>query len=441
MKRNASESPLYRFGVFELDPAAGELRRRGLRVRVQNLPLRILRTLLDRTGEAVSRQELRRALWPKDVLVGFDHSLNAGVNKLRRALGDTGSNPRFVETLHGLGYRFLGPVESIPRPPRAARPGSRHPAAKASYEIGRHHWNRRTPASLLESLRHFREASDLDPLFGPAFAGMAQSYAMLAEYGAITPEEGFACAHAAAEKALELDPGNPEARSALGLVHHRHRWDFPSAQREYRLALAADPRNATARQWYAEYLSQRLRHGEAVAQIREARRLDPLSPAVSTVEAWIRYHSGNLTGAETRCRRALELRPGFPLGQVVLGRILAARGRFAEGDRAIRDALAQDPDNPFFLCEQGVVGAMGGAKECGEAALRRLSDLAQARPVSPFFMAKLHAWLGRMAAARRELRAGFRVRSNWMLDLAVDPELSPLHGDPTYVELVRRMKL
>jgi cholera toxin transcriptional activator len=100
-----------RFAVFEVDSAAGELRKNGNCIRLQEQPFQILVCLLDRAGEVVTREELREKLWPADTFVDFDHSLNTAIAKLREALGDSASNPRYVETLARRGYRFLAPVQ------------------------------------------------------------------------------------------------------------------------------------------------------------------------------------------------------------------------------------------------------------------------------------------------------------------------------------------
>jgi DNA-binding winged helix-turn-helix (wHTH) protein len=107
----SSASKIVRFGLFEADLAAGELRKQGVRIRLQEQPFQVLAYLLERPGEAVTREELRQKLWPADTFVDFDHSLNTAVNKVREALGDSASSPRYVETLARRGYRFLGPVQ------------------------------------------------------------------------------------------------------------------------------------------------------------------------------------------------------------------------------------------------------------------------------------------------------------------------------------------
>jgi len=103
------------FGVFELDVAAGELRKSGVKLRLQGQPLQILVLLLERAGEVVTREELRQSLWPSDTFVDFDHSLNTAINKVRDALGDSATSSRYVETLARRGYRFIAPVQQSER--------------------------------------------------------------------------------------------------------------------------------------------------------------------------------------------------------------------------------------------------------------------------------------------------------------------------------------
>jgi cholera toxin transcriptional activator len=104
---------IFRFGVFEVDTSSGELRKSGIRLKLQEQPLRVLLIFLARPGQVITREELRNLLWPSDTFVDFDHSLNTMINKLRETLGDSASNSRFIETLPKRGYRFLPAVEAI----------------------------------------------------------------------------------------------------------------------------------------------------------------------------------------------------------------------------------------------------------------------------------------------------------------------------------------
>jgi cholera toxin transcriptional activator len=117
-----STAGMYRFGVFEVNSAAGELRKSGVRIRLQEQPFQVLLTLLERPGGIVTREELQQKLWPAETFVDFDHGLNTAVNKLREALGDSAANPRYIETLARRGYRFLAAVE--PLSSRASGEGS-----------------------------------------------------------------------------------------------------------------------------------------------------------------------------------------------------------------------------------------------------------------------------------------------------------------------------
>jgi len=108
-----SQARRYRFGAFEADAATGELRRQGLRVRINAQPFQVLLMLLDRPGELVAREQISRELWPDGTFVDYEHGVNSAINRIREALGDTAASPRFVETLARRGYRFVAPVERI----------------------------------------------------------------------------------------------------------------------------------------------------------------------------------------------------------------------------------------------------------------------------------------------------------------------------------------
>jgi cholera toxin transcriptional activator len=123
-------APVFRFGAFEADAATGELRRQGVRLKLNAQPFQVLVMLLERPGDLVTREEISRRLWPDGTFVDYDHGLNAAVNRIREALGDTASHPRFVETLARRGYRFVAPVERVgPAMPEVApAPAESHPS-------------------------------------------------------------------------------------------------------------------------------------------------------------------------------------------------------------------------------------------------------------------------------------------------------------------------
>ena len=143
-----NNSKIARFGVFEVDLGAGELRKNGAKLRLQGQPFQVLALLLERAGEIVTREELQQKLWTSDTFVDFDHSLNTAINKVREALGDSASSPRYVETLARRGYRFIAPVQNsgpatsplAPSPPvPSATPVALHPELEVPIPASRYH--------------------------------------------------------------------------------------------------------------------------------------------------------------------------------------------------------------------------------------------------------------------------------------------------------------
>src|SRR5258708_6466760 len=126
---------ILRFGVFEVDVRSGELRKQGVRIKLQEQPFHVLTVLLQRPGEVVTREELRNQNWPADTFVDFDNSLNTAINKLREALGDSADNPRFIETLPRRGYRFIAPVTGVDGTTRGTATGTSVPWRPSSRKI------------------------------------------------------------------------------------------------------------------------------------------------------------------------------------------------------------------------------------------------------------------------------------------------------------------
>jgi Tol biopolymer transport system component/DNA-binding winged helix-turn-helix (wHTH) protein len=182
---NGNLTEVVRFGVYEVDPQAGELRRNGIKVKIQEQPYQVLSLLLERPGEVITREELKRRLWPADTFVDFDHSLNAAIKRLRDVLRDSADNPRFVETLARRGYRFLAPVTgSLPsgvspvRPVSHMAPRSRNRArwiaaivvlAGACISVGFHIGNRAARAEVPREVRLTANSPDV-PVYRAAIS-------------------------------------------------------------------------------------------------------------------------------------------------------------------------------------------------------------------------------------------------------------------------------
>ena len=409
-----------RFGLYEADFKAGELLFRGRNQRLQEKPLRLLRVLLANAGELISREELRHELWPPDTVLDFERGLNTAMNKLRIALRDPASNPRFIETLHGRGYRFVAPI--------SASRQSELSASEIERTRAEHLFERREPGALRAALRSFQHLIDLEPASAAGYAGSALCWCLLGDYGWLAPVDAFPRSEAAARRALQLDPLDARARAALGFILHRWKRDRHEAEAEYRQAIDYDGLWATSHQWYAEFLSQHGRHGEAIARIATARRRDPLSPTIAIVEPWILYHAGRYEAAAELALRARDLREDFLLGDYLLGRIRLAQG---ETDAALelanrcyeRRATPPDTQQPASSFVLGLRALVAISMDNFVRAEHCLSELGNYDD-SAYFRAKILVHLGRPDEATACLWEGLSTRSTWLLDLGVDPEFA-----------------
>jgi serine/threonine-protein kinase len=157
--------------------------------------------------------------------------------------------------------------------------------AYALYLKGRYHWNKRTGEDIQKGIGYFQQAIEKDPTYALAYAGLADSYAILFQYAGLPSSETFPKAKAAALKALEMDDTLAQAHATLAETHEFFDWDFSAAEKEYRRAIELDPKYPTAHHWYSACLSRLGRHEEAIAEVERAYELDPLSPIISTSRA------------------------------------------------------------------------------------------------------------------------------------------------------------
>jgi cholera toxin transcriptional activator len=200
-----STGRVVRFGIFEVDLVAGELRKKGAKVRLQEQPFQMLALLLARHGEVVTREELRQKLWPVDTFVDFDHSLNTAVNKIREALGDSATSPRYVETLARRGYRFIAPVEATAETEYASsstRVGREAPSVRPSVDASPNRTDLDLPIArrsvtrglfaliqimylifYLAALFHLRQIDNIASSFLPSWEALAIEAAVLVTAG------------------------------------------------------------------------------------------------------------------------------------------------------------------------------------------------------------------------------------------------------------------
>ena len=641
MHRTAAQDDVVRFGIFEADLRSGELRRNGIKVKIQELPFRALKLLLSRPGEVLSREEFRKALWPDDVFVDFDHGISSAINRLRDALGDSAENPIFVETVERRGYRWIAPIRAsapvilaeglLPvgsvgndsaanataaetpdiasagdrqsgqeftaryliglkapgqkrrrryelwigcavvlmalavglawirtRPPAIAsiavlpfdnvgaapddafsdgltdevaasvshlegvrvtgrrsayvfkgkhddlrqvgtrlnveavvegsvqRAGDRthvtvqlnrtrdgftvwsqtydgnstdwiqiesqiassiaralarkispegpattppDPEAHALYLQGRYLWNQRNFPAELKSVGLMQQAIARDPNYALAWAGLADSLAVIGNNEEVSPAAYMPRARDAAHKALLLDPSLAEAHAVLGMVACHYDYDWPSAEQEYQKALQLNPSYASAHQYYALGLMAHGRFSEAREQLETARRLDPLALIVDVDAAVLHKFERNYDGVVAQSQRILQMDPNFQLGYSML-----ASGYFCE--HRWEEWRAADAKLPQEAFRRALVD--GHAEEARRIMNQRIAEVPSglSRPYDVAYDAVL---LGDRDLALEWLEKSYQNRDYWLLFIRVEPEMDPVRSDPRFQAIVRRL--
>jgi eukaryotic-like serine/threonine-protein kinase len=304
---------------------------------------------------------------------------------------------------------------------------------------GRYFWNKRNRDGFLKGIEHFQRAIDIDPNYAPAYAGLADSYLMLAEYGLMPAKEGFPKAKAAAIKAVELDETLAEAHTSLGAIVEDYDWDWPRAEAEFKRAIELNSGHAPARQWYAEFLAAMGRFDEAVEEGTRARDRDPLSLISNTALGRIFYMARQYDRAEEQLRRALDLDSSFAQAHRVLGQNHEKQTRYTEAIVELDRARQLSGDSPQTRALLGRVYALSGQRNKAAEILETLKLRSKDTYVSPTDLARLHAGLGDRDAAIRLLQEAFEERLPSMVDLKVDPSIDELRSDPRFQQLLRRI--
>jgi TolB-like protein/DNA-binding winged helix-turn-helix (wHTH) protein len=674
-----SHDSTIRFGDgFELDPRAWELRRAGRALRLERIPMEILLFLAQQPGQLVSREQIVEKIWGKRVFTDTDNSINGAMHKIRHALDDDSENPRYIQTVTGLGYRFVahplaaagpGAGPSVPRrrstdlprepeavppptgaqsatmqspaqptpggrpasgteaptaaprarvpvipwvvallivtvvialiswhrsptrvtataaPPAAATPArlsmvavlplqnltgdasqdyfsdglteeliaqlgnvdprhlsviartsvmrykntrtpvddigralgaqyvlegsvrrdaenvritaqlvrtsdqahvwardydrrltsvlalqeeiaiaiadeirgllGEHPEAVvaektdaapehyAAYDLylqGRYFWNQRTTGGFSKALALFHEAIAKDPKYAPAYAGLADTYSMMSNYGYAVPTEAMPKGKAAALRAIELDPDLAAAHNALADIAEDYDYDWRTAEKEFQRAIELNPNYATAHQWYADCLAYQGRFAAALAESEDARELDPLSPIVAADHAVILTYARQYDRSIQAFQAVHAMDPKLARGHLVLQTYVEA-GRPAEALGYLNSWRAVEP-GPWIWANEAYVRGRMGQRSGAEAALRKMEEGLRAATVDPLPMRALaYAGLGDADKLLATLEASFAERSNLATTLKVDPIYDFVRDDPRFIDLMRRARL
>jgi TolB-like protein/DNA-binding winged helix-turn-helix (wHTH) protein/Tfp pilus assembly protein PilF len=314
------------------------------------------------------------------------------------------------------------------------------PEVYEAYLRGRHeltHQNRDN--ALRKAAQYFQHAIDLDPLYPDAYAGLADSFSLMANYAVMLPAEAFPRAEAAARRALEFDPILAEAHASLGFIRHHWDWDWAGAEAEYKQAVELSPSLAIGHLRYAEFLSHSGRHDEAIGEIEKARDFDPLSTAVNANVGRILFWARRYDDAIRELTRQIGLEPNQPFLRIHRGLCYLLKHMYREGLDDLKQASA------MFGGEDGVgtaqAYAMSGQIELARRALRVTETSNEAGTLDWVMIAGVYATLGEKDTAFQWLDRAYQYRDFFMTGLKIDPFLDPLRDDPRFTKLMRAVRI
>lgn len=307
------------------------------------------------------------------------------------------------------------------------------------YLKGRYFWNKRTGDGLKKGISYFNEAVEKDPSYALAYAGLADSYSLLSDYNELPPKQAYPQARKAVMRALELDEQLAEGHATLAFINTTYDWDWLGAEREYRRAIELNPNYETAHQWYAEYLSGMGRHEEALAEIRRAKEINPVSLIINAVEAWILYHARQYDAAIAQGQKVVEMDPNFAEVYEYLKRSYDQKGMFKEAisARQMRRRLGGfDAEMTPALREAATATS---ARVYWQKRLEQEMEESKRELNTAFDMAEIYAQLGEKDRALTWLVKAYEERYFMMMYLKVAPNLDPLRSDPRFADLLRRV--
>jgi TolB-like protein/DNA-binding winged helix-turn-helix (wHTH) protein/Flp pilus assembly protein TadD len=666
---------IVRFGTYEVCFQSGEVRKAGVRIRVQQQPLKLLEVLLEHPGEVVTREELRSRVWPNESFGDIDQAVNIAIAKLRSALGDSAENPRYIETLPRRGYRFIADVSLVEADGRIRRPGSAsvdatgtepgnrfqgngpavppereierrvqpnglavppvielepqlegpglavpakrrlrptgrlilalavvlglailsvllvrsrtrgptairslavlplenlsgdaaqnyfsdgmtdelitdlaqisalrvisrtsvmvykgarkplpqiarelnvdavvegtvlragdqvritaqlidastdkhiwsqsyegelrdtlalqdrvaraiagqiqinltpreqaalksatvvNPQAYQSYLKGRYFWSKRTAGGLKVALAYFNQAIEEDPNYAQAYSGLADTYALLGDwqYAAMTPKEAYPKAKAAALKAVKLDDALGEAHNSLAFLLDGFDWDLDSGGKEFRRAIELNPGYATAHHWYAGHLALLGQYDQAIAEMKKAESVDPLSLIINAdlAELFVLAHSYD--EAIGQSRKTIEMDPNFAMAHNQLAEAYLQKHMFDQAIAELQKAVQLSGGSPLCIANLARAYTLSGKRSEAMKLLNDLKSSSTARNSHASEVAAIYASFGDKDEAMNWLEKSYAERFN--PGVLIRPAFDPLRSDPRFQQLVQRVGL
>ncbi len=327
-------------------------------------------------------------------------------------------------------------VVSPEKEPRAVNPEAYEAVLRGHYVL-----KNRTEEAFLRAQDFFQQAIAIDPECSPAYAGLADTYNLQANYGFAPSPVVRPLAREMAEKALSLDENFAEAHLALALVAGDYDWNFEEAEREFALAISLRPSSPAARSRHAQLLVAIGALPRAIEEIQYALRLDPLSEIINANVAWFFFLNGQELEAEQGLLEVLEFSPDFAVTHYYLGVLLDHQQRFDEAITALERARILSDGSSYVEAALAHALARSGDRAQAEAILSALIEKRSNTYVSPVGLAVASFGLDRVDEGFGWLERAFDERKGWLLHIRVEPALDGLRDDPRYRDLIDRIGL
>lgn len=286
------------------------------------------------------------------------------------------------------------------------------------------------------ALELFNQAIAADPMYAPAYSGIADASALLASWQFASPEENYPQAAAAARRALDLDPASADAHASLGFVKLNWEWDWEGALCELGRAIELNPSHETAHRWLSAFLAGIGRADDALRIARRAAELDPISVLPHMNLGIVHLLASRYEDAEAEFRNVLEKDPTFARAYGFLAWSLSLLGRHDEALPTARTGVERSNHHAMFVYVLGTCLALSGQMDEARKVFGPILNELQ-----PFYVATVHAALGDESAAMDALERCPEARSDWMYSVGTQPWFRPYHSHPRFVGLLERLHL
>jgi len=307
------------------------------------------------------------------------------------------------------------------------------------YLKGRYFWNKRTEAGLRKGIEFFQQAIEQDPNYALAYAGLADSYIIMANWRYAPPRDSYAKAKAAALRALELDNRLPEALTSLAYTTLLYDRDWKASESGFQQALALNPNYASAHHFYSICLMTSGRQSEALAEITRAQDLDPLSLIITSVHGWIYYEGREFDRAVYQYTKTLEMDPKYVPALLDLGATYLRNGEYGKAISRFEEAKTAGGETGRILADVAQAYALSGRRADALQILRRLEHPSEPEFISTWDLALVHVALNDKVVAIDLLEKAAAERVGWVILLGVDPAFDSLRAEPRFDKLIQQV--